>query len=144
MIGQLTDAISLALSDEFNEVTRKYGIYTGKVEQGLKTPAFFIRLLNPTNEREMNNRYMRSNQFAIQYHPKTGREEYGEVIERLFLCLQNIKSLEGTTFEASNMTAESQSDDALTFIVNYSYYIYVPVATEEALEGIEINQTARS
>lgn len=140
MIQELIDAISLAISGEFEG----YRIYTHEVNQGLVTPSFLIRLLNPTNEREINNRYKRSNQFAIQYIPKTNRDEYGDVIERLFLCLQNVKSLEGTTFEASNMNAESQSDQALTFTVNYNFYVYVEQVIGDPMERIDINQTARS
>lgn len=140
MIEQLIDAISLAITQEF----KGYRIYTHQVEQGLVTPCFSIRLLVPTNEQEINNRYKRSNRVAIQYIPETNRDEYGNVIERLFLCLQNIRSLDNTTFEASNMSVESQSDQALTFLVNYNYYVYIKEDIGEPMESIDINQTARS
>lgn len=139
MIQEIIDAISLALRREFG-----LRIYTHEVEQGLVTPCFLIRLLNPSNEREINNRFKRTNQFAIQYIPATNRDEYSDVIERLFLCLQNVRSLEGTTFEALNMDASSQSEQALTFTVNYNYYVYVSEGIGEPMEAIDIKQTARS
>lgn len=140
MIQELIDAISLAISQEFTG----HKVYTHRVEQNLVTPCFSIRLLHPSNEREMNNRYKRSNRVAIQYIPSSNRDEYGEVIERLFICLQNIKSLKNTTFEASNMNVETQSDQVLTFLVNYNYYVYVKEEIGEPMESIDINQTARS
>ena len=58
MINRIIDAISMALNDEFNPNNKNnYKIYDEEVNQGLKTPCFFINALNPSEDLFRGNRY---------------------------------------------------------------------------------------
>lgn len=139
MIENLIDAISIALNEEFED----YNVYDENPTQGLKEPCFLITLVNPTNNHFINNRYKRTYLFDIQYFPLGGKMECYAVNERLFLSLQNIVDMKGVTYEGSNMNGEIHGG-VLNFFVNYDFFVHVEESTEDPMENIEINQTARS
>lgn len=128
MINTILRSISVSLNAEFGD---KYTNYIEEVKQGLKEPCFFISCINPTNELFLGRRYFRSNQFCIQYIPKTRhqrREECNSVADRLYQCLEWI-TVCGHLTMGSKMHYEI-SDDVLSFFVNYDMYVYKILETE--------------
>ena len=138
-IKNLIDAIAEALFQEFGS---NYEIYTEKVEQGLEEPCFFIRCLNPTNNRHLGLRYKRTNQFIIQYIPSTTEvyDECTSVLERLFECLESVK-LSGKPIHGADLHGEI-TDGILNFTVNYDGFV---LKTEDfdPMEDLEILTEAK-
>jgi hypothetical protein len=136
-IQNLTDAIAEALFQEFGS---DFEIYTEKVEQGLTEPCFLIRCLNPTKNRHLGQRYIRTNQFSIQYIPSTADaiSECTSVMERLFECLDSV-TLSGKPVHGMNLNGEI-TDGVLTFTVNYDGFV---LKKEEIvnMEDLEIDVT---
>ena len=133
-IQNLTDAIAEALFQEFGS---DFEIYTEKVEQGLTEPCFLIRCLNPTKNRHLGLRYIRTNQFSIQYIPSTAEAiaECTSVMERLFECLDSL-NLSDKPIHGTNLNGDI-TDGILTFTVNYDGFV---MKTEEQtnMEDLEI------
>ena len=135
-IKELTDAIAEALIQEFGS---DYEIYTEKVEQGLETPCFLIRCLNPTKNVYLGLCYKRTNQFSVQYIPSTSEtnEECASVLEKLYECLEDVY-LHGKPIHGMNLHGEI-TDGILTFTVNYDGFVLKVHAEETEMENVEIS-----
>lgn len=123
MINSIIEAISVSLNEEFGD---GYETHMEEIKQGLKEPCFFIACLNPTIEQFLGKRYFRSNQFCIQYFPKTNKvqRECNGVLERMMQCLEYI-TIDGDTkpIRGTKMKGEVV-DSVLNFFVNYDCFIY--------------------
>lgn len=139
MINNIIDAISLALSEEFPEKD----IYTENVEQGLTEPCFLITTIKPDNKHFFNNRYKRNNLFSIQYFPEGGRSEINNILERLYLVLEEVTDMSGESFRGSNMNAEP-TNDVLHFFINYNFFAHRVETITDPMEDLQINNSARS
>ena len=139
-IQNLTDAIAEALFQEFGS---EHEIYTEKVEQGLKTPCFLVRCLNPTKNQYLGRCYKRTNQFSIQYIPSTteANEECASVLEGLFECLENV-ILHGKPIRGTDLHGEI-TGGILTFTVNYDGFVLKQNDTETSMENVEIFTEAK-
>ena len=122
MINAIIEAISISLNVEFGD---DYEIHMEEIKQGLKEPCFFIACLNPTTEQFLGKRYQCTNQFCVQYFPKTAdkRRECTDVAERMIWCLEYI-TLDGDTkpIRGAKMRYEIV-DGVLNFFVNYDLFI---------------------
>ena len=119
-IQNIIDGIAEALIQEFGA---DYDIHADKIEQGLKSKSFIIRCLNPTVNRHLGQRYLRTNQFSVQYIPSDANPiaECVDAMERLFACLEDIvvlnRIVHGTELQGA------VTDDVLTFTVNYDAFV---------------------
>ena len=132
MINSIIAAISIALNAEFGD---EYNIYTEEVKQGLEEPCFFVFCINPTSRPLLGKRYLRENQFCLQYFPAdTGRvkAECNAVAERLYLALEYI-SVAGNLTRGTQMRCEV-IDNVLNFFVNYDMFVYRPDDTPAMVE----------
>ena len=120
MINEVIDAIILALDAEFGD---DYHFYTENIEQNLEEPCFLVSCISPTIKAYPSKRYLRNNQFSVQYFPKNAdsMEECNAVSERLFWCLECIGA-EESYLRGTSMHAE-QSDGVLNFFVNYDFFV---------------------
>lgn len=127
MIGEIVDAVGLALKEAFGN---NYKVYTEETGKGMDAPCFFVFCSAPRNTRISNQKYFRSNTFCIQYIPSTVniRAECNEVIERLFECLEYIKV---DSFLLGGRKMESEiKDGVLYFFLNYDFFVYKKEETE--------------
>ena len=138
-VQNLIDAIAEALFQEFGS---SHEIYTEKVEQGLSTPCFLIRCVNPTKNVHLGVRYKRTNQFVIQYIPSTleAYEECVSVLERLFECLEDV-TLDGKPVHGTEMNGEV-TDGILNFKINYDGFV-LKEHIETNMEVLEILTEAK-
>lgn len=92
MVNSIIDGISIKLNTLFGD---NYEIYSENIEQGLKTPCFFILLLNPMSTLKLGNRQLREYNFDIHYFPHSysKNQEINEVIETLIDGLEYITLL---------------------------------------------------
>lgn len=145
MINKIIDAISIAIFNEFGE---DYTIYTESVEQGLKTPCFFINTLKPSQKLFKFDKYFQTNPLCIQYISDEDdiKHKCNEVRERLYSCLEyitiiedkenNIKSL----IRGTNMSGE-YSDNILNFFVNYDMFVKKKEAKKETIDSYNYDST---
>lgn len=139
MINLIIEAISVSLNEEFGD---SYEIHMEEIQQDLKEPCFFISSLNPTIRRFLGKRYFRTNQFCIQYFPKTAEKqrECNNVAERMWQCLEYIticdedKPIRGTKMKYEVV------DGILNFFVNYDCFINKQETEQQTLmESLEVS-----
>ncbi len=120
MISKITASISRAIFGEFGE---GYNIYTEDTEQELEEPCFFIQCINPKISLFRGKRYLRENQFAIQYFPesKEYRQECLSIIDRLYSALRLI-DYEGRRLRGVGVDTII-NDGVLTFYINYNIFV---------------------
>ena len=152
MINRIIDAISMALNDEFNPNNKNnYKIYDEEVNQGLKTPCFFINALNPSEDLFRGNRYKEINQFCIQFIPDKSDNEKkhtcNDIRERLFSCLEyiTIKENDGESEYNSlirgNKMHGEYVDGTLNFFVNYDMFVKKKEIETDKMDSCEYNST---
>ena len=142
MINSIIEAISIALNKEFGD---EYEIHMEAIRQDLNEPCFFVQCVNPTIELFLGKRYFRSNQFCIQYFPKTDelQRECADVAERMIWCLEYItvdgddRPIRGTKMEYEVV------DGVLNFFVNYDYFVDKVTTPETPMEDLETNTSVK-
>lgn len=123
---QLIDGIVGAISEEFGT---SYPIRTENNEQGFTEPCFYVRCIQPTQNRFFWRRFLRTWQMAVYYFPKERaiaepyepNTERNEVTERLFDCLEMF-SVGGTTVMTTDKSA-TESDGVLVMTFNVKMYV---------------------
>lgn len=129
MINKVIEAISKNLYTEFG-----YKVHMEEIKQGLQEPCFFIQCLNPAFRRFLGERYLRNNQFAIQYFPQSKnayQRECNQVAETLIWLLKWI-TLDGekTPIQGTEMNYEI-TEGVLHFFVNYDFFVRREIEKDE-------------
>lgn len=137
MINEIIQAISIALDDELNKHSNVYEIYTEEIKQDLKEPCFFIQCIAPTKSVFLRKRYKTTNQFCIQYFPTKGHEqsECNNMIESLTDTLEYVTA--GTDLLHGTKMHGEVVDGVLHYFVNYDFFTYKQVTSEELMESIK-------
>lgn len=141
MITEIIEAISVALNSEFGD---DYEIHMEEIRQGLVEPCFFITCLNPSLKPLAGNRYQCTNQFCINYFPKSEekQQECNAVGERMIWCLEYItKDGDSKPIRGTKMNYDV-IDGVLNFFVNYDC-IVTKTQIQTAMENLDANTTVR-
>lgn len=123
MINSIIEAISISLNKEFGD---GYETHMEEMKQDLEKPCFFITCSNQTTNLFFGKRYIRTNQFRIQYIPETDEKqrECYSVAERMQQCLEYITICgEDQPMRGTKMTYEVVNG-VLNFFLNYDCFIY--------------------
>lgn len=142
-INSIMEAIGSSLNGEFGD---GYNICKEEREQGLERPCFFISATGSAGRLFPGNRYLRENQFCIQYFPQEEgkkREECYAVAEQLFSCLTWLR-VSGEPVRGTKMRCEVV-DGILHFYVNYDMVVRkvpepVPIMEEVSSETMAKGQ----
>lgn len=117
MVNDIVDGISIKINKAFGDGSK---IYTSNVEQGMKQPCFFIKLLTTINTPLIGKRKKREYPFDIHYFPvdETDNEEMmnvGDILmeELEYIILNNGDQLRGKDMEYQII------DGVLHFSVTY-------------------------
>lgn len=140
MTNAIIMAISIALNQEFGD---DYDILMEENRQDLKEPCFFISCLNPSIGRYPGGRYLRRNQFCIQYFPQTQdiNKECLAVAERLSWCLEEI-FMDSDLIRGTGMRYEV-IDGILNFFVDYNFFVRKLKNENASMESIESEQNVK-
>ncbi|MCL2357102.1 MAG: hypothetical protein FWC70_08100 [Defluviitaleaceae bacterium] len=117
-LSAIQDGISVKLNKHFGD---KYVIFPEEVKQGLTRPCFFIKLLNPSNKKEVGETYMRENSYCIHYFPENTNQpktECYKTLDELYLAMEYIE-VDGNLVRGVGMHGEIH-DETLLFYVNYN------------------------
>ena len=131
MIQAVIDGIIAALKTEFPGVK----CYDEQVKQGLETPCFIIRCINPAGDQFLGNRYHREHLVSVQYMPESAtnaNSACNDVQDSLYWVLEFIVA-DGDLVRGSGMKG-NVLDGVLTFLVNYNMFIRI----EKSIDPMEI------
>ena len=129
VIQNVISGISRALAVEFGET---FTIYAEDVEQSLNLPCFLIRLIDVSERRGLENRFLRSHTVTITFLPEDDSlMGLYPVSERLDACLETIQVDDGMV-RASNSSSEF-SDGALVYTVEYNFRVIRQEASGERM-----------
>lgn len=133
MINAVIRSISQAISAEFGD---RYENYMEEIRQDLKEPCFFIQCPKPVSELFVGKRYVRKNQFCIQYFPESEQkhQECNGVAERMLHCLEYIR-VDDRMLRGTKMKYKV-TDDILHFFVDYDFFVR-RVEEEIPMDGME-------
>lgn len=123
----IIDNICMLLSENFPD----YEIYTENVEQGLKEPCFFVRLLNSEMESKLKSRYFKKMLFSVQVVGATID------IEELFVILEYIKDDEDNLYMLNNLKVES-TEEVQTFTFNLNYFVRKELEKNNYMEDYKV------
>ena len=117
MVNDIVTGITVQLNKEFGDSKR---IYTKNVEQGLKSPCFFVKLLTVINSPLIGKRKKREYPFDVHYFPEdeTDNEEMMAVGDQLMEVLEYITMLDGEKLRGKDMEYQIQ-EGVLHFSVTY-------------------------
>lgn len=120
MIRELIRGMAAAISAEFGEDCT---IYTEDIEQGLKTPCFYISCVDAQQNRHRGDVYFSEHRFMVLYFPGSDKpkEECLETADRLWTALEIISTPEGKKM-GTGMQADIK-DGLLNFSLTYSSYL---------------------
>jgi len=119
----------MKLNKVLHAITRKlasryptHHIYDEEVPENLNPPAFFVKLLNPSQEQELGNRYMRYHSFDIHYFdPNYSNISMQNVADELFDILEWLE-VDGHPIRGTSMNTEIV-ERVLHFFVDYNFTI---------------------
>lgn len=133
MVNEIVSGISKALHLEFGDNVR---IYTQSVEQGFSTPCFFIEKVRQSKEHFLGKRYFQTHAFCIHYFATNGmqNEGHGEVLERLYECLEMIL-VENDLYRGEKMSAEC-SEGVLHFFIHFDTFVKRREEKAEKMDAI--------
>ena len=135
---EVIDAISVRLDEIFGD---GYTIYLEQVEQGLKTPCFFIQPIDSTDANMISNRKYRTNAFVIEYIPDDNsghRTQFVEVSEKLFDNFDSLEIGDGVVLQTFDRSINS-TDDMLQFVIRFKYYVYKEQKPEQKMEDLHMS-----
>lgn len=134
MLNEIIKGVSMALNTSFGN---EYRIYQDDVKQGLKTPCFFIAVLQPELSLLLGSRRMSRNPLVVQYIPSAPRKnaEMFSVAGKLVEVLEFITLLNGDLLHGTSMSYEVV-DGVLHFFVNYNLPMLGP-RDETYMETLE-------
>lgn len=140
MVNDIINGISTKLNSTFGE---GYKIYDVNVEQGLKKPCFFIKLLTAITTPYMGKRKKREYPFDVHYFPndETDNVEMMAMGDNLMEALEYITLLNGDTVRGHDMTYEI-IDGVLHFNITYKVTLN-DISKEDAMDEYGIDVKAR-
>lgn len=140
MLNEIVKGIAKKLSETFD-----CKIYKENIPQGFEKPCFYIQHVQTFNSKKLANRYLRQNYFDVMYYPKDSYKENSEiydVIEKLFLCLEEIFVLDNLV-RGVKMSPEIV-DGVLHFFVNYDMFVKRPENADNHMQTLNSNQEWRN
>ena len=137
MVNDIVNGISVKLNSTFGD---GYKVHDINVEQGLKRPCFFIKLLTSINTSLMGKRKKREYPFDVHYFPndETDNVEMMAMGDNLMEALEYITLLNGDIVRGFDMTYEI-IDGVLHFNVTYKV-ILNDIRRDDAMDeyGIDV------
>ncbi len=140
MLNALVDGIVAAIEAQYGD---DYPIYREEVEQGLTEPCFSVRIIKPTIQPIIGDRFLRKNLVAVHYFPRKYGDyaEINNVFETLFSILEYIK-VDGVLTRGSNPDPRIE-DGVGIFLINFDFFVWrtetgIETTGNLKLEGVEV------
>lgn len=115
----ILDGITLALRASHPNAR----IASDPILQGLRPPAFFVRLVSETQAAYPNQRWQRRPRFDVVYFPVRGREDCYAMADKLCQTLELITLPGGDKVRGTDMNFEVV-DGVLHFLISYHHFVH--------------------
>lgn len=139
-LNDVLDGISIKLNKIFGD---NYTIYTNDVEQGFKTPCFFIKQLPEIRTKQVGNRYFNTTSFVIHtFIENPTIEELNDIGHELYQ-LELLELLNEEILRGSGMRTEIV-DNVLEFFIDYNFFTFKQVENEDNMEIISIEEEVKN
>lgn len=132
MINKIVNSVTTVLSDKFD-----IPVYVNHVEQDLKLPSFYVKVVDVNLKPFLKNRCNLTVQLAIHYFPKTEVMQH-QVSFELFDLLRFMPLHNGGQINGFNINSTIQ-DNVLITLVDYSVILNNHNDDLPKLEELEIN-----
>lgn len=125
--------VFLALAQAFPDIDR----YGEEIKEGLTTPCFFVKLLEPAHTHELNRRYVRELPFDVHYFADTNKDRI-IMAEQLAIVLETIQ-VNGRPLNGINMSWEIV-DEVLHFFVTYRMQVWKPRPNDPTMQTLDVEE----
>lgn len=122
-INDVRDGINAVLDANFPGID----IAGEEIEQGLREPCFFVKLLEGAQEQELGRRYRRYHSFDVHYFGTDNRTMH-TTAEKLYDVLETI-AIPGGSCRGTGMRHEIV-DRVLHFFVDYNFQVWRPAPVD--------------
>ena len=140
MLNALIDGIVAAIEAQYGD---DYPIYREEVEQGLTEPCFSVRIIKPTIEPIIGDRFLRKNLVAVHYFPRKygDYKEINSVFETLFSILEYI-TVDGVLTRGTKPDPRVE-DGVGIFLINFDFFVWrketgIETTGNLTLEGVNV------
>lgn len=125
-----------ALAQAFPGIDR----YGEEIKEGLITPSFFVKILEPTHTQELNRRYVRELPFDVHYFADTNKDRI-VVAEQLTSALETIQ-VNGRPIHGIKMSWEI-IDEVLHFFVTYRMQVWKQKPNDPTMQTLDIEEAIK-
>lgn len=125
-----------ALAQAFPNIDR----YGEEIKEGLTTPCFFVKLLEPAHTHELDRRYMRELPFDVHYFADSNKDRVG-MADELTDALETIQ-VKGRALTGIRMTWEVV-DEVLHFFVTYRMHVWRQQPNDPTMQKLDIHEEVR-
>lgn len=130
-VNDVRYAIMAALKASFPNAN----VYGEEIKQGIVEPAFFVKVLNMTHEKELGRRYRRVQFFDVHYFDRTN-ESMHEAAEKLYDVLEYIAVSDGVMHGTG--TRHEIVEGILHFFVEYDMHLFRPREEGVKMQDIDV------
>lgn len=138
MIDEIRKAISRKINSFRDKETTK--IYSESIEQGFQEPCFYIKEVNSSHNKELNNRYKRDHLYDVHYFPNpnssTKNADMRAMADVLYEQMEYIE-VEGRPLMGLDMNHRIV-DGVLHFFVRYPMFVKKEAEPVPLMENLEI------
>lgn len=140
MLNKLVNGIVDAIQTQFGD---EYPVYREEINQSLTEPCFSVRIIKPTIQPMIEDRFLRKNLVAIHYFPRQygDYEEINNVFETLFSILEYI-TVDGHLTRGTKPDPRVE-DGVGIFLINFDFFVWrtetgIETIGNLVLEGVEV------
>jgi hypothetical protein len=126
-----------ALAQAFPNIDR----YGEEIKEGLTTPCFFVKILEPAHTHELNRRYVRELPFDVHYFTDTNKDRIS-MADQLTSVLETVQ-VNGRPISGINMSWEIV-DEVLHFFVTYRMQVWKQKPVVPTMQILEVNEEVRA
>lgn len=125
-----------ALAQAFPNVDR----YGEEIKEGLTTPCFFVKFLEPAHTHELDRRYMRELPFDVHFFADTNKDRIS-MADQLTSVLETIQ-VKDRALTGIRMTWEVV-DEVLHFFVTYRMHVWRQQPNDPTMQKLDIHEVVR-
>jgi hypothetical protein len=119
-INDVKIGINQVLDTEFQDIN----IYAEEIKQGFEEPCFFVKILNSSQNKELNRRYKKNISFDIHYFSDKEdiNSDCNDIADKLYEVLEYIR-INSKLYRAVKHNHEV-IDGVLHFFLEFNYHVF--------------------
>ncbi|WP_019123700.1 phage tail terminator family protein [Brevibacillus massiliensis] len=125
-----------ALEQAFPSIDR----YGEEIKEGLTTPCFFVKFLEPSHTHELNRRYVRELPFDVHYFADTNKDRI-DMADQLTSVLETVQ-VNDRPINGINMSWEIV-DEVLHFFVTYRMHVWKQKPVYPHMQTLEVKEEVK-